>query len=252
MATVSGLTITPVAPGLADLNVHFNLSHGDALVYVGGTPTTVTSLALSYPSLPSSGGVYSLGGGATSAAASVAVTFSDGSSLANAVASLSNVSSLLSFSTSDPHYVGISSTVGSALLVNNSWRFANLTAASVCSDGRTSTAKVDGNLYPAVYDTKIGALTYLTFPATQSGNTVSLPININVGTAKLVSFQARPRAPARSSRARARRGGGSRATALTLAIPNSIPSHSSFKISSSTSIRTRHILATRFTCLQRA
>ena len=88
VAAVSGTTVTPVSGGTATIVATYAAASGTFAAYVSASSVSVTSIALSYSSSTLSG----LTG--ASSAGSVAVSFSDGTSFANAVASFSPLSSL--------------------------------------------------------------------------------------------------------------------------------------------------------------
>jgi hypothetical protein len=182
VATVSGTTVTSVSPGVSTITATYATATGLFTAFVNATSVSITAITLSFGSSTLSGGL-----GATSAG-SVAVSFSDGTSISNAVVFFSPLSALLGFNSSDPSFVTVSA-LGVAGLVNNSWRFATLTAYSKCMDGRSSSFSMAGNLAPATYDTKLGLTTGLTFPAKVFGQTVDASLRVAVGGIAMTTYQ---------------------------------------------------------------
>jgi hypothetical protein len=182
VATVSGTSVTALSPGSAAITATYATATGIFTAYVSAAATSITSVTLSY-------GANTLSGqtGASSAG-SVAVSFADGTSFANAVASFSPLSALLGFNSSDPTFVAVSA-FGVASLVNNSWAFAVLTAFSKCPDGHSSSFSMAGNLAPVSFDTKLGSSSGLTFPAKSNGQTVDASVYVQVASSPLTTYQ---------------------------------------------------------------
>jgi hypothetical protein len=183
VATVSGTTVTSLSAGISTITATYASATGLFIAYVNATGVGITAMSLTYGSSTLSGqtGVATLAG-------SVSVTFSDGTNFANAVASFSPLTTLLAFNSSDPRFVTVSST-GVASLVNNSWKLATLTAFSKCSDRRTSSYNMAGNLAAVTYDTKLGSTTGLTFPAKTNGQTVDATLRVQVGASAMTTYQ---------------------------------------------------------------
>jgi hypothetical protein len=182
VAIVSGTTITPVSNGISTITAIYATATGQFTAFVNSTEVRITALTLTY-----SGQTLSGQAGATSGGA-VAVSFSDGTSFANAVVSFSPLSALLGFNSSDPAFVTVSVS-GVATLVNNSWQFAKLTAFSKCADGLSSNFFIAGNLAPVNYDTKLGSTSGLTFPSKTNGQTVDASLRVQVSTSPLTTYQ---------------------------------------------------------------
>jgi len=174
--------VISLSAGISGITATFATVSGFFIAYVNATGVGITAMSLTYSSATLSGVA-----GATSAG-SVSVTFSDGTGFANAVASFLPLSALLGFNSSDPLFVRVSST-GVATLVNNSWQLATLTAFSKCSDGRTSSYLMAGNLAPATFDTKLGSTSGLTFPAKNNGQTVDATLRVQVGGSPMTTYQ---------------------------------------------------------------
>ena len=179
---MSGVTVFAVSPGISVITATYASALGFFNVFVNASSARITSISLSYGSSTLSGQT-----GATTSG-SVAVSFSDGTSFANAVTSFSPLSSLLGFNSSDASFVTVSAS-GVAQLVNNSWRFATLTAFSQCGDGRASSFSMAGNLAPVNYDTKLGSTSGITFPPVVTSGTVDASIKVQVAASSLTTYQ---------------------------------------------------------------
>jgi hypothetical protein len=182
VATVTGTTVNSLSAGISTITATYATATGLFIAYVNASGVGITAMTLTYGSSTLSGQT-----GATSAGA-VSVTFSDGTNFANAVTSFSPLTALLGFNSSDPLFVTVSAT-GVASLVNNSWRLATLTAFSKCSDRRTSSYNMAGNLAAATYDTKLGSTTGLTFAAKTNGQTVDATLRVQVGASAMTTYQ---------------------------------------------------------------
>ena len=182
VAVVSGTTVNALSRGTSVITAAYASATGMFTAWVNSTAVTVTSMTLSYPSSTLSGQT-----GAT-LAGSLQVTFNDGTMFTNAISSFSPLSALVGFNSSDPAFVTVSAS-GLAGLVNNSWRFATLTAYSNCNDGHSSTFSIAGNLAAVNYDTKLGSTTGLTFPPAASSGSVDMSIKVQVSTSPLTTYQ---------------------------------------------------------------
>jgi hypothetical protein len=178
-----------MSAGAVRLSASFYNAAGSTVLTVTDAPAYATRVTLSYPSATLSGAA-----GATAAGA-VAVTFDDGTSYSNAVTQYGArdaLSNLLVFSSDDVPSVTVFST-GVASLAANSYRLAVLRAEAVCTFNASAqpsgSFSMAGNLAPAVHDTKLGALTGLTFPPASAGNSISIPVFINSGAVALLAWQ---------------------------------------------------------------
>ena len=182
VATVNGTTVNALTQGISTITATYATAVGSFTAWINSATTSITSITLSFPSSTLSGQT------GTSAAAAVAVSFSDGTFFLNAVTSFSPLSALLSFSSSDPTAVTFTASAV-ATLIHNSWQFATLTAASQCGDGHSSTFSMAGNLAPISYDSKLGSITGLTFPPASFGQTVDASINVQIASSPLATYQ---------------------------------------------------------------
>ena len=182
VAKVSGTTIVALSEGVSTIIASYASASGYFTAIVRSTPVSISAISLSYSSSTLSGPK-----GAT-AAASVSVSLSDGTSFIDAVSSLAFLSILIGFSSSDPDSVSISSS-GTAYLVNNSWQYATLSAFSQCGDGNLGTFNMAGNLVPTLYDTKLGLMTGLTFPPVSFTETVDVSIHVQIASSPLATYQ---------------------------------------------------------------
>ena len=182
VAIVSGTTVIALAPGITVITATYATATGTFTAYVTGSSVTITSMSLSYASFTLSGQTGS------SAAGSLAVYFSDGTSFVNAIAQFSPLSALVGFNCSDVSSLTVSSS-GVVSLINNSWQWATLTAFSNCADGHYSTYSMAGNLLPVNYDTKLGSTSGITFPPVANGDTVDASIKVQVSYLPLTTYQ---------------------------------------------------------------
>ena len=207
VATGNATLVNGIAPGSCVLNVSFFGAHRTVPLSVAAAPAAVASLTLAFPA----GATLSGAAGVAASVAMLAVSFSDGTGFADAVAALAPsaaapappfaLSALVSFSSDDPSNVNVSLN-GTATLLGNSWRAAVLTAAAPppgCAAPvppppqpgvASNSVQLFGNLAPALFDAKLGAASGLTFPPAAAGGSVSVPVLVSVGTAQsLVAFQ---------------------------------------------------------------
>ena len=182
VASVSGTTVIAHSEGVSSILATYATSSGTFLAYVTNSTVSVTSIALSYSSSTLSGQA-----GATIAGV-VAITFSDSTTLDNAVNLFSPISSLVGFNSSDSEFITVSPS-GVASLVNNSWQFETLTAFSQCDDGNVGSFSMAGNLAPANYDTKLGYSSGLTFPPVSAGGSVDASVRVQVSSSPLTTYQ---------------------------------------------------------------
>jgi hypothetical protein len=190
VVALSGTKVAGLAPGTALILGSFAGVSGSLSVAVSAARATVSSLSLAYPSATLSGLA-----GAT-ARATVALTFSDGTALSNAVsqfAPIGPLSSLLSFSADDATRLAVNGS-GAVTLLANSYALQLLTATAVCpSNGSlavSATFQMAANLAPALYDAKLGSSSGLTFPPAASLGAISIPIAFNVGQSQtLLAWQ---------------------------------------------------------------
>ena len=183
VATVSGTTVTALTSGNSVITATYATASGNFTAYVSAAGVSVTAMSLTYASSTLTGQT------GTTSAGTLSVTFSDGTSFPNVIASPPfPLSTLIGFNSSDPAFVTVSPS-GVAGLVNNSWRFAVLTAFSQCGDGRTSSFSMAGNLAASYPDTKLGATSGLTFPAASNGGTVTTNVQVQVSGSPLTTYQ---------------------------------------------------------------
>lgn len=174
VATISGTMVNAMSAGTATLTASYAGATSSSTVYVSSAAVNITALTLSYVS-PTLSGQVGVGAGAT-----VAMSFSDGTAYSNATSQFTAFSSLVNFTSNDTAYVSVNSSSGLISLADNSWRYASITANSKCSDGRSSSFAVAGNLVPVVGDTKLGSSTGLTFPPASIGSTVTVNVKVQV------------------------------------------------------------------------
>jgi len=178
---VSGTTVNALSAGTSTITATYATASGAFSAFVSAATATVSSMSLSY------GGNTLTGQTGATSAGSLFVAFSDGTSFANAISAFSPLFALVGFNSSDTAFVTVSAT-GVASLVNNSWRFAVLTAFSKCN-GVVGTYSMAGNLAPANYDTKLGSITGLTFAPQSNGLTVDATVRVQVSTSPLTTYQ---------------------------------------------------------------
>ena len=182
VATVSGTTVTAVAPGTSVITATYATATGTYIAYVTGSTVDIASMSLSYDSSTLSGHIGS------SMAGSLSVHFSDETSFGNVITQCVPLLPLIEFNSSDYSALTMSAT-GVAGLVNNSWQWAILSACSKCGDGQCSTFVMAGNLAPAVYDTKLGSTSGITFPPASMGQNVDTSIKVQVSSSPLTTYQ---------------------------------------------------------------
>ncbi len=182
VAFINGMTVVALSQGTSTITAVYANATGLFIAYVVDNTVDVSAITLGYSSNTIAGQTGS------TVAGSVSVSFTDGTSFSDAVASFSPLSSLIGFSSSDPDFVAVSSS-GVASLINNSWQLSTLTAFSMCGDGNSGTFSIAGNLAPVNYDTKLGYLTGITFPPASFGQIVDASINLMVSLSPLTTYQ---------------------------------------------------------------
>lgn len=192
VAALSGNILTGAAAGEASVTASFQGRSASTSVQVSVTAATVEYMALSYPSL-GPGGTLSGAAGAQ-ARPTLSVVLSDGFSFPNAAAQLppAALAALVTFSSSAPASVNVSAATGVLTLAANSFAPAIIFASPACPASAAAppgSASVVGNLFPALYDTKLGSTAGLQFPPQSQGGLVSFPVTINVGPRMLQAFQ---------------------------------------------------------------
>ena len=188
LATVVGTLVTGVAPGTVVVTASFSTAYGSMSLVVSSSSVFVTASSFGYASSTLSGPA-----GATMAP-SLNLTFSDGTELPNAQVAYSqrdSISNLVTFSSSNTAHITVNGS-GVVALVANSYVFETILANIVCATNAsimlTSSFPLAGNLFPSVYDAKLGALFGLPFPPASFADVISIPVSINV-LGLLLSFQ---------------------------------------------------------------